>query len=109
MFKIPGITTDPFQERTLILPDNTEVLFRMNFIDQQLGWFITDFTYMDFNLYGIRIVNSPNLLQKYSYGFPFGLSCVSAENREPFFLDDFFKENSNLYILTKDEVSNLGS
>lgn len=104
MFIIQQITTDSDQKQTLILSDGTQILIELYFSPMQYGWFITSLTYGDFVLQGLRITNSPNMLQQFKNQIPFGLACFSTNNREPSQQDDFASGNSELYILSAAEV-----
>ena len=104
MYLIENITTDPRQKRTLILPDGKTITLEIYFVPMQLGWFITNLEYDDFQLKGIRITNQPNILYQWKNQIPFGLACFSQGDREPTLQDDFSTGASKLYILTEDEV-----
>lgn len=75
------------------------------FISLQLGWFITELVYGEFVLTGLRITNSPNMLYQFRNQIPFGLACISSQNREPSQQQDFSSNASKLYILTAAEVA----
>ncbi len=104
MLRIQQITNDASQQQSLVLPDGSAVLLQINFKPLQIGWFITKLVYGDFELYGVRITNSPNILYQFKNQIPFGLACFSTANREPSQQDDFSSEASKLYILTEAEV-----
>lgn len=70
----------------------------------QQGWFINELVYGDFILRGIRIVNSPNMLNQWRNKLPFGLACFTQGNREPSLQQDFSSEAAKLYVLTQAEV-----
>lgn len=105
MYEIQNLTNDPKQKQTLVLPDGTQIKIEIRFVPMQLGWFITNITYQTFQLEGIRICNSPDLLYQYRNQLPFGLACFSTfVGREPSQQDDFLSKASTLYILTQEEV-----
>ena len=58
-----------------------------------------------FTLNGLRITNSPNMLNQWKNILPFGLACFSTANREPSLQQDFASGNSVLYVLTQAEVT----
>ena len=70
----------------------------------QYGWFITSLVYGSFTLNGIRISNSPNILNQFRNQIPFGLACYSTNNREPMLQYDFSSGASILYILDQAET-----
>ena len=106
MFLIQKISADPYQKQTLVLEDGTTFSITLYFIPMQYGWFITQLTYptTDFVLNGLRISNSPNMLNQFANLIPFGLCCLSAGNREPSQLQDFSSGASKLYVLSQTEV-----
>lgn len=105
MFLIQQVTTDALQTRTLVLTDGSSLALTIYFRPLQLGWFINNITYGDFILNGVRITNSPNILNQFRNQIPFGLACYSTANREPSLQEDFDTGASKLYILSQDEVA----
>lgn len=101
---IQRITANPYQTQSLVLDDGTSFSILMYFRPMQFGWFINQLTYGDFILQGLRITNSPNMLNQFRNQIPFGLGCFSTANREPSQQEDFFSGASKLYILTTVEV-----
>lgn len=104
MFQIQHLTQDARQKQTLVLPDGTQIRIELYFVPMQLGWFITELTYGDFTLSGLRISNSPNMLHQFRNQLPFGLACFSAQEREPSQQEDLQSGATKLYILTAAEV-----
>jgi len=77
----------------------------VHIIPIQQGWFITNLTYGDFVLNGVRIVVSPNILNQFRNKIPFGLCCLSVGNREPSLQKDFLSNACNLYLVTDEETN----
>lgn len=102
---IQQITNDPFQTQDLVLPDGSVLSLTIYFRPLQYGWFISNLTYGDFVINGLRISNSPNMLYQWRNQIPFGLACFSTDNREPSLQDDFSTGASQLFILTEAEVN----
>jgi hypothetical protein len=105
MYKINQLTTDPRQSQSIILPDGSSAFFEVKYSSMQYGWFVTTLKYNDFELHGVRLVNSPNILHQYRNQLNFGIGCFSQADREPTLIQDFSSGASNLYILTADEVT----
>lgn len=105
MQRIENISAEPYQQQTLILDTGEPVILTLNFKPNQTGWFITELLYRNFVLQGMRVVNSPNLLNQFRNLVPFGLGCFSDANREPFFQEDFATSVSRLYILSEVETA----
>lgn len=104
MLEIQAITSDPYQQHTIVLDDGTLVGFTLRFVPLQETWVFDNITYGDFILNGLRCCNAPNLLYQWHNILPFGIGCFSAANREPSLQEDFQSKNSKLYILTQAEI-----
>lgn len=104
MFLIQRITANPLQTQTLTLEDGTSFSITLYLRPIQKGWFINELIYGDFTLKGMRIVNSPNMLNQFRNQIPFGLGCFSTGNREPGLQQDFVSGASKLYVLSAAEV-----
>lgn len=100
-----GITAQSCQSSRVILDDGSAFSFTLTFKPMQLGWFITDLTYGNFELQGVRVVVSPNILHQYKNQIPFGLACYSQNNREPSLVTDFSDKSATLYTLSAAEVA----
>lgn len=105
MLLIQHISADALQKQTLVLPDGSSFTIEMYFRPMQFGWFINQLTYNTFTLNGLRITNSPNMLNQWRNLIPFGLGCFSAANREPSLQQDFATGASKLYVLTEAETA----
>ena len=105
MFVVQNITSNALQTQNIVLPDATTFSLTLYFIPMQFGWFITNLTYGNFILQGVRITNSPNMMNQFRNQIPFGLACYSTNNREPSQQQDFSSSASILYILTQAEVN----
>lgn len=104
MLQIQQVTNDTRQRQTLVLPDGTSLSIEIYFIPMQYGWFIQEVTYQDFKVNGLRITNNLNILRQFKNQIPFGLACISVNEREPMLQEDFASGASKLYILTAEEV-----
>lgn len=98
------VTSDAQQTQTLILPNGSEITLTMSFVPMQQGWFAS-LSWQTFALSGLRITNSPNMLQQFRNILSWGLACYSPPtNREPSQQQDFSSGASNLYVLSDAEV-----
>ncbi len=104
MLLIQQITTAPLQKQNLVLQSGAILTLKLYFRPLQFGWFINQLIFGDFVLNGLRITNSPNMLNQFKNQLPFGLACFSTANREPTQQQDFSSGASKLYILTEAEV-----
>lgn len=104
MYKIK-ITNDSLQKHTIIIPElGTSFKVEIYFVPMQYGWFIKELTYNDFTIRNIRITNNLQLLHQWRNRLPFGLSCISKEDREPMFQNDFSEDHSILRLVDSSEV-----
>lgn len=101
---INQITNDTRQKQSVPLEDGTTFNISIYFVPMQKGWFIEELTYGDFKVTCMRIVNSPNILRQFKNKLPFGLACISNEDREPALQNDFISGASNLYVLSEAEL-----
>lgn len=88
----------------LILYNGNILNLTLYFISLQQGWFITNLTYNNFTLNGLRVTASPNMLNQFRNQIPFGLGCFTTLLREPSLVQDFSSGNFNLYILDQSEI-----
>lgn len=109
MNQIQQITSDAYQTQTLILPSGTPVTIVFYFMPQQYAWTIQSLTYGSFTLQGIKIVNSLNVLHQWRNQLPFGIACMSSNNRDPSQLQDFSSGACALYVLSQAEVAQVQS
>lgn len=104
MLLVQHVTNDALQQQTLVLDDGTSFSIQMYYRPIQQGWFINSLVYGAFTLNGMRIVNSPNMLNQWRNKLPFGLACFTDGNREPTLQQDFSSTAAKLYVLTQAEV-----
>lgn len=100
---VQGITAYPNQTMSLVLADGSSFQLTMYYSPLQIGWFITNLTYNDFVLNGLRIVVNVNMLNQFINQLPFGLGCLTTLNREPTQIQDFASGAFNLYVLSSAE------
>lgn len=105
MLRIDNITTDPLQERDVVLLDGTIVNMTMYYMPMQYGWFLRNLNYEDFEINNFRITNHANFLYQFKNQIPFGMACFTIGDREPTLQEDFASGQSKLYILTEEEVT----
>jgi len=104
MNKINQITNNSRQRQTIPLDDGRTFEIALYYMPMQLGWFIEEIKFGDFTLSSLRITNSPNMLHQFKNKLPFGLACISLDDREPSQQQDFTSGNSVLYVLEEAEV-----
>jgi hypothetical protein len=105
MYQINGITTNPKQSQTILLPSGGQIYLEIRYIPLQLCWVITEISNGDFEMQNVKIVTSPNLLHQQKNEISFGLFCQCVSNREPTLQTDFSDGSASLFILDADEVA----
>lgn len=103
MYQFTSLSQEPRQEITMLLDDNTKIVFNFEYKSNQLGWFF-GFKYGDINYQNIRLTTSYNILRTYRNYLPFGLRCDTPDMEEPTDIADFVTGYATVYLLTKEDV-----
>lgn len=106
MRQITGLSASPKQEFKVQIEGGDVAVFNFYFMQSQIGWFF-DITYGDFKSTGLRLVNSPNVLDAYFNILRFGLMVNVPDGAEPYFVDDFITGRVNLFVLSENEVKQI--
>ena len=95
------ITQEPKQELGLILENGERIVLYIKYIMNFTGWYLISFTYQAKTKYvNKRITLNPNLLTQFYNLIPFGLACLSNDDVEPTYQDDF-SDNRVVLVLTE--------
>lgn len=100
MYKFTSLGNEPRQQVTMILDDNSRVVFTFEYRANQLGWFF-GYQYEDYTQENIRLVTSYNMLRAYNARLPFGLRCDTVDGEEPMDIEDLTNGYATLYLLTR--------
>lgn len=106
MIEFTEITSEPNQNLTLIGENGENIEFNLRYMPSQESWFCS-FTYEDFTINGLRVVNSPNFIRNFKNILPFGIGCTLVDKSDPYFIDDFSTGRAKLVLLTSDEVEQI--
>lgn len=109
MLRIQRLTADPKQTQTVVVEDGTTFSLEIYYRPIQQGWFINSLVYGDFVINGMRIVVTPNMLHQFRNKIPFGIACLSDQNREPSLIEDFESGAAKLYLLNQTECEEFSS
>lgn len=101
MLQLSGLQAIPFQKWRTPIEDGI-IEFRLIYRPAIQMWFI-DVTFGTFELNGIRVCASLNLLQQYKKILPFGLLVEIPDGVEPFLINDFSTERVVIYIMNDTE------
>lgn len=105
MLLIKELTSEPKQRHTILLPTGEQVVLTLEYKPMQLGWFIQQIAFNDWEANNLRVVTSPNMLHQFKNQIPFGLACFVSDGHEPSLLEDFSAARAQLFVLTSDEAT----
>lgn len=108
MYYVDVINDNASQIMSLVLDNGKNVNLKIRYSANQKGWFY-DLSYLDFNLYGRRIVTSQNMLRQFKNFIPFGIAILTTDGYEPIFIDDFKTKRANMYVLNQEDVQTVES
>lgn len=103
MKKIQGISTDPKQSFTIILPTGDTCDLTLEYKPLQIGWFM-GVSYKSFMVRVVRVTTNENILSQFANILPFGIACFTTSGEEPFFQEDFNAGNAALCILDQTDL-----
>lgn len=101
---IDNLTDEPTQTTTLDLGDGTFAVLTLTYRPTVQRWSLTiaDGT---FEVDGINLCLSPNILRPWKNVIDFGIMCISTDGLDPFFIDDFSTGRVTMYLLTAADVA----
>lgn len=103
MLLINRITDNAIQRIFLTGLEGERIQMTLRYMPTQEAWY-ADFLRGDFDLKGVRIVNSINLLRQYKNIIDFGILCDTTNGLDPIRPDDFLTQNAKLNLLDASEV-----
>lgn len=103
MRQITEIDSTPRQRLNLVGENNERISFTLQYRPTQQSWYF-DLSYEGFEVYGVKLLNSPNVLRQWINVLPFGISCAVPDGTDPYFVDDFTSERVVVYLLNAEEV-----
>ncbi len=106
MLYINKITDDALQNVTLTGIPNVQIGMTLRYMPRRQSW-VMGITYQDFQLEGIAVVTSLNLLRQWRDILPFGISCLRTDGLDPYQITDFENLVANLYLLNADDVEQI--
>ena len=100
------LTNDPAQQYTLIGEGGQQIPFFLRYLPRQQSWMF-NISYNNFVLNGALLHLSPNILRQWRNVIPFGLAVMSADNYEPYYINDFVTKRIQLFLLDSAEVAEI--
>jgi len=96
------------QQTTLLLEDGTSADLSLRFHGASERW-VVDIEYSGVARRNIGLCCHPNVFRQWRNLFPFGVACVTADQTDPFDINDFATGRVGLYLLNQAEVSEVES
>jgi hypothetical protein len=110
MFYINKITTDPQPSVILTGITGLTINVTLRFMPRVQRWIMgLEFGANNTSIQGIAITTAPNMLRQYRNQITFGIACISAAGTDPFTINDFATQASNLYLLDSADVAQIES
>ena len=108
MQQVTGISEAPAQIITLTLEDGSAITVTLEYRPQQLGWFFSvlwNGSDPATQINGLRMTVFPNVLRQWRNLLPFGLACITQDNREPMAADAFSSGYATMLLLDAADVA----
>lgn len=102
--QITNLTNFADQQTQLQLPDGSTATMRLIYQGTTQRWAM-NITYGTLTINGINLCTLPNVLRQWSHILPFGLAVVTADQTDPFDINDFATGRVIMYILTQVDVA----
>lgn len=103
MTQIDNLTDFANQQTVLVLNDGTTAILDIVFNGSTERW-VASVTYGEKVFNGIGLCTVPNILRQWKNVIPFGLAVVTADQTDPFDINDFSTERVKLYLLDEADV-----
>lgn len=109
---IEGLTDQPAQNSTLVLPDGSRVTLYLEYKPQQSSWFYSIYwpgtNDNPFTLNTCRLVCSPNFLRQFRDLIPFGISLIATPNNiDPISQSCFVDGTAEMILLDSEDVQSV--
>jgi len=108
MTTITGLTDQPKQQSTVVLPDGSQVSLYLEYRSQSAGW-VLDVAWQTFGVNGLRLTASPNVMRKWQNIVPFGLAVLTAGNAEPVTLAALADGTTTLLLLDPTDIAQINA
>lgn len=108
MYILSRLDSNPKQTIYYNTEDKQQIKFHFYFLPTQSNWFV-DIECGNFQLYGTRLCNHPNLLTKYHNIINWGLNVQTVDGYDPYQVTDFSDGKCIVSVLTSSEVAEVES
>lgn len=106
--QLTNLTNFADQLATLQLPDGSSATMELIYQGATERW-IMNISYGSFVANGIGLCCYPNILRQWKEIIPFGLAFVTADQTDPFDINDFSSGRVLVYLLNQDDIAQVES
>lgn len=103
MTLVDNLTNFANQQTVLVLQDGTTATLTLTFDAATERW-VANLAYGNTVINGLGLCTYPNIIRQWRNVLPFGLAIVTADQTDPFDINDFSDGRVKMYLLTKDDV-----
>lgn len=104
--QITNLTNFADQTSTLQLPDGTTANMQLIYQGATERW-IMNLSYGDQIFNGIGVCCYPNILRQWKNVLPFGLMFATADQTDPFDINDFSTGRVSVFLLTPEDIATI--
>lgn len=108
MTQIDNLTNFADQNTILELEDGTSASLDVVFNASTERW-VASVSYAGKTINSIGLCAFPNVLRQWKNIFPFGLACVTADQTDPFDINDFSSGRVKMYLLNEADILQIES
>lgn len=105
---ISNLTNFADQTTQLQLTDGTIATMELIYQGAAQRW-IANISYGTFVSDGIGLCCYPNILRQWKQILPFGIACVTADQTDPFDINDFSTGRVSMYLLNSTDIKTIES
>lgn len=99
---ITTLGANPNQKISILTWSGKEAVLVFKYLPTQKSWYI-DLKYGNFEVNGIKVCCSPNILDKWSNILDFGINVMTIDGLDPFELTSFDNNTCFLSVLNDEE------
>lgn len=103
MLYLNALTNDASQLISLTGIPGKQIRMTLQFMPRIQQW-VMGVSLGDFTANGIAVVSSVNLLRQWRNEIPFGIAVIRSDGLDPYTIDDFVNQLTNMYLLNADDV-----
>lgn len=103
MTLVDNLTNFALQQTVLILEDGTTATLTITYNAATERW-VMDLSYNNTTINGLGLCTYPNIIRQWKNVLPFGIAIVTADQTDPFDINDFADGRAKMYLLNAADV-----